>query len=84
MSKLSSLYYAHLKEREENMSNYINGTDTVKKLHDFLQLKLNAKDYSTAEELLNAVLSETEEQGFTAGCKYTFGLGLELTGQTEE
>ena len=41
MSKLSSLYYAHLKEREENMSNYINGTDTVKKLHEFLQLKLN-------------------------------------------
>ena len=84
MSKLSSLYYAHLKEREELMGNYINGTDTVKKLHEFLQLKLNAKDYSTAEELLNAVISETEEQGFTAGRKYTFGLGLELTGQTEE
>lgn len=84
MSKLTSLYHAHLKEKGDIMSNYINGTSSLQKLNELLQQKLNAKDYSEVEELLNAAISETEEQGFKDGCKYTYGLGLELAGQEEE
>ena len=38
----------------------------------------DADDYFTAEELLNELVAETEEKGFTAGCKYTSGLAKEL------
>ena len=80
MSKLTSLYHGYLKEREETMNEYTKGTNSLQNLFDYLQTKLNARDYSTAEELINAVVSETEEQGFQAGCKYTYELGLELGG----
>ena len=50
----------------------------MNELKDFLKSKLNADDFFTAEELLNEALSETEEKGFTAGCRYTSGLAKEL------
>ena len=50
----------------------------MKDLREFLKSKLNAEDYFTAEEMLNDLIAETEEKGFTAGAKYTAGLGMEL------
>ena len=50
----------------------------MKELQDFLKSKLNADDYFTAEEMLNALAAEIEEKGFAAGCRYTAGLGKEL------
>ena len=50
----------------------------MKELQEFLKSKLNADDYFTAEELLNDLITETEEKGFAAGAKYTAGLGREL------
>ena len=50
----------------------------MKELQEFLKQKLNAEDYFTAEELLNALIAETEEKGFIAGSKYTASLGKEL------
>lgn len=47
-------------------------------LKNFLKSKPNADDFFTAEELLNDVISETEEKGFTAGRRYTASLGKEL------
>ena len=50
----------------------------MKELHEFLKIKLNADDYFTAEEMLNNLIAEIEEKGFTAGAKYTSSLGKEL------
>lgn len=78
MKKIAGLYQSYLKEREEDFQEYCTGGDKVNELKDFLKSRLNADDYFTAEELLNEVLSETEEKGFTAGCRYTSGLAKEL------
>lgn len=78
MKKIAGLYQSYLKERAEDFQEYCTGGDKVNELKDFLKSRLNADDYFTAEEMLNDALSETEEKGFTAGCRYTAGLGKEL------
>ena len=78
MKKIAGLYQSYLKERQEEFQEYCTGGDKVNELKDFLKSKLNADDFFTAEELLNEVISETEEKGFTAGCRYTSGLAKEL------
>ena len=50
----------------------------MEELRNFLKQKLNADDYFVAEELLNDLIAEIEEKGFTAGAKYTSGLAKEL------
>lgn len=50
----------------------------MNELREFLKSKLNADDYFTVEEMLNQLIAEVEEKGFTAGCKYTSGLAKEL------
>ena len=50
----------------------------MKELQEFLKSKLNADDYFVAEEMLNDLIVEIEEKGFTAGAKYTASLGKEL------
>ena len=50
----------------------------MEELQKFLMQKLNAEDYGIAEELLTALIAETEEKGFIAGSKYTASLGKEL------
>lgn len=84
MSKLTNLYYAHLKERDSDMEKYTNGSEAIKKFTEYLQTKLNAKDFLEAEALFTAAISESNEESFKDGCKYTFGLGLELSGQEEK
>ncbi len=78
MSKIAGLYQSYLRERTEEFQEYCTGGDQLKTLQEFLKNKLNAEDYFTAEELLNEVISETEQKGFEAGCKYTSGLAREL------
>lgn len=78
MRKIAGLYHSYLNERAEDFQEYCTGGDKVNELRDFLKSKLNADDFFTAEALLNEILSETEEKGFTAGCRYTAGLGKEL------
>ena len=78
MSKIAGLYRNYKTEREEEIRDYLMGGDTLKELQDFLKTKLNADDYFTAEEMLTKLVSETEEKGFAAGCKYTSGLAKEL------
>ena len=78
MKKIAGLYHSYLKEREEEFQEFCSGGNTMKELQDFLKNKLNAEDYFFAEELLNKLISEIEEKGFAAGCKYTSGLAKEL------
>ncbi len=78
MKKIAGLYRNYCQERNEELHEQITGGEEVENLKDFLKQKLNAEDYFTAEELLNALLAETEEKGFTAGAKYTASLGKEL------
>ena len=78
MSKIKGLYRSYCHEREAEFQEYCTGCDRVKELQEFLKSKLNAEDYFTAEEMLNNLIAEIEEKGFTAGAKYTAGLGKEL------
>lgn len=78
MSKIAGLYHNYIKEREAEFQEFCTGGDKMKELQEFLKSKLNADDYFTAEEMLNALLTKTEEKGFEAGAKYTAGLGVEL------
>ena len=78
MKKIAGLYQNYVKEREEEFKEYCTGGDKMEELRKFLMQKLNAEDYGIAEELLNQILVETEEKGFSAGCKYISGLNQEL------
>ena len=78
MNKLKGLYRNYKAEREEELRDYLTGGVTLKEFEEFLKTKLNADDYFTAQEMLTKLVSETEEKGFLAGCKYTSGLANEL------
>ena len=78
MKKIAGLYQSYLRERNAEIQEISTGGEKMEKLTAFLKEKLNADDYFTAEELLNELVAETEEKGFTAGCKYTSGLAREL------
>lgn len=78
MKKIAGLYQSYLRERNDEIQEIATGGEKMEKLTSFLKEKLNADDYFTAEELLNEVISETEQKGFEAGCKYTSGLAREL------
>lgn len=78
MSKIKGLYQNYTKERDEGIQDQMTGGETMEELRKFLMQKLNAEDYGIAEELLNQVLAETEEKGFSAGCKYISSLNHEL------
>ena len=78
MSKLKGLYRNYKAEREEELRDYLTGGDTLKEFEEFLKSKLNADDFFKAEEMLDNLVSEIEEKGFLAGCKYTSGLAKEL------
>lgn len=78
MSKIKGLYQNFIKEREKDFKDYVTGGDKMEELQKFLMQKLNAEDYGIAEELLTALIAETEEKGFIAGSKYTASLGKEL------
>lgn len=78
MSKIKGLYRSFCMERDADCRDYLTGGENMESLKDFLKQKLSADDYFTAEELLNNLLTETEEKGFEAGAKYTAGLGVEL------
>lgn len=78
MKKIAGLYRNYCQERNEELHEQITGGEEMESLKDFLKQKLNAEDYFTAEELLNALLTETEEKGFSAGCKYISSLNQEL------
>lgn len=78
MKKIAGLYQSYLREREEEFKEYCTGGDKLNELQEFLKIKLNADDYFTAEEMLNDLIVEIEEKGFTAGAKYTASLGKEL------
>lgn len=78
MKKIAGLYQNFVKEREAEFQEFCTGGNRMKELQEFLKQKLNADDYFIAEELLNALIAETEEKGFIAGSKYTAGLGKEL------
>ncbi len=78
MKKIAGLYQSYLRERNDEIQEISTGGEKMEKLTAFLKEKLNADDYFTAEELLNELVAETEEKGFTAGCKYTSSLAKEL------
>lgn len=78
MSKIAGLYHNYIKERTAEFQEFCTGGDKMEELQSFLKQKLNAEDYFTAEELLNQILAETEEKGFSAGCKYISSLNQEL------
>lgn len=78
MSKIAGLYHNYIKEREKEFQVFCTGGDKMEELRNFLKQKLNADDYFVAEELLNELIAEIEEKGFTAGAKYTSGLAKEL------
>lgn len=78
MSKIAGLYHNYIKEREAEFQEFCRGGDKMEELRKFLKQKLNAEDYFVAEELLNELIAEIEEKGFTAGAKYTSGLAKEL------
>lgn len=84
MSKLSNLYYAHVKEKENDMKDFVNGSDKYNKLIEFLQNNLNAKDFMRAEELLTDLVEVTREEGFKEGTRYLYGLNIELSGHEPE
>ena len=78
MKKIAGLYRNYCQERNEELHEQITGGESVEELRKFLMQKLNAEDYGIAEELLNQILVETEEKGFSAGCKYISVLNQEL------
>ena len=78
MSKIKGLYRNYCHERDAELHEQMTGGETVEELRKFLMQKLNAEDYGIAEELLNQILVETEEKGFSAGCKYISVLNQEL------
>ena len=78
MSKIKGLYRSYCHDRDADIQEQMTGGETVEELRKFLMQKLNAEDYGIAEELLNQILVETEEKGFSPGCKYISGLNQEL------
>lgn len=78
MSKIKALYRSYCNEREIEFQEYRTGGNKLNELQEFLKSKLNADDYFTAEEILNNLIVEIEEKGFSAGAKYTASLGKEL------
>ena len=78
MSKIKGLYRSYCHDRDADIQEQMTGGETVEELRKFLMQKLNAEDYGIAEELLNQILAETEEKGFSAGCKYISSLNQEL------
>lgn len=78
MKKIAGLYRSYLNEQDEQFQEYRTGGEKLEELQKFLKSKLNADDYYIAEEMLNGLMSETEEKGFTAGCKYISGVAKEL------
>lgn len=84
MSKLTNLYYAHTREKENDMKDFINGSERYTKLIEFLQNHLSAKDFMQAEELLTDLVEITREEGFKEGTRYLYGLNIELSGHNPE
>lgn len=78
MKKIAGLYRSFLNEQDEQFQEYRTGGEKLEELQKFLKCKLNAEDYFIAEEMLNELMSATEEKGFTAGCKYISGVAKEL------
>ena len=78
MSKIKGLYRSFCMDRDADCREYLTGGNNMEELRKFLMQKLNAEDYGIAEELLNQILVETEEKGFSAGCKYISVLNQEL------
>ena len=78
MSKIAGMYHNYIKERNEEFQEFCTGGLKMEELQKFLKQKLNAEDYGIAEELINDLIAETEEKGFTAGAKYTSSLAREL------
>jgi DNA topoisomerase IA len=78
MRKIAALYRNYVEERNEEIKEYQTGGKLMEELRNFLKQKLSAEDYFTAEEMLNAIVAQTEEKGFTEGCKYIADLGNEL------
>ena len=78
MSKIKGLFENYERERNKEIQEYRTGGEKMKSLQEFLKQKLNAEEYFQAEELLNDLLAETEEKGFSAGCKYITELNQEL------
>lgn len=78
MSKIRGMYRSYCHDRDTECRELMTGGNEMEDFKDFLKQKLSADDYFTAEELLNALLTKTEEKGFEAGAKYTAGLGVEL------
>ena len=78
MSKIEGLYQNYKKEQTEEFQDFCTGGDRMKEFQDFLKSKLNAEDYFQAEELLTNLITEVEEKGFTAGCRYVTALNQEL------
>ena len=84
MSKLTSLYYGYIKERNEDLKDYLIKSDTVQALLDYLQAKLNEENYLEAESMLSEIINEVEEKGFKDGCKYYYGLTQDLARRDTE
>lgn len=80
MSKLTNIYYAHIRGKENNMKNYVNGSKKYSELQDFLQNVLNAKDFMMAEELLTDLVENIKEESFKEGTRYLYELNIELAG----
>lgn len=78
MSKIKGLFESYCKEREQEIMEFHSGGEDMQDLLDYLKKKLNADEYFEAEELLNRILTKTEEKGFAAGCKYISELNQEL------
>ena len=78
MSKLTSLYYGYIKERNEDLKDYLIKSDTVQALLDYLHDHLSEEAYLEAESMLSNIINEVEEAGFKDGCKYFYGLTQDL------
>lgn len=79
MSKLTSLYYGYLKERNEDLKDYLIKSDKLQELLSYLEDTLTDEQYSEAEAMLSDVINEIEETGFRDGCKYLYGLMQDLS-----
>ena len=75
MKKIEGLYRSYCHERELEMQEYHTGGNRMKELQEFLKSKLNAEDYFTAEELLNDLITETEEKALPQVPNTPPGLG---------
>ena len=78
MSKIRGLYQNYKKEQTEDFRDFCTGGEDLNEFMEFLKNKLDAEDFLTAEEMLNNLIAQVEEKGFTAGAKYTAELGKEL------